>query len=503
MRAAASHVPDSYDGEPARIALGVGRALLAAHRGEAHQRGSLAPDRTEQVGKSMLARARRLLQHDVAKTVTTVGSSGWPLRRRARRPAQLVDAACAVDISKAALRRLSSRAVASAGVPSRVVPLRLASHRLVGAALPDVAAAVRWMLAVQAQDFAGAKWSVGLRTEGGTDAAVEDALASGGIVRSWPLRGTLHFCAAEDLRWMLSLGAPRVIAGARARRAALGIDERVLGRARELAVEALSGRRALTRAAILEAFERGGLATAQQRGYHLLWHLSQTGTLCFGPTRGKEQTFVLLDEWVKISLRLEREQALGELARRYFASHGPATARDLASWAKLSAAEVKTGVAVAGPALATLTEGGLRYWMAADAEAMASAEVEDAGARGSPRGSRPTTRSSVPVLALPGFDEYVLGYRDRDAVVPPRFASRICPGGNGVFMPTIMVDGRAVGTWRRATRAKRVELTAIPFTRLTRAAAEGFREAAAAHGRFLGVPVRVRQEPPLREAEPR
>jgi hypothetical protein len=97
----------------------------------------------------------------------------------------------------------------------------------------------------------------------------------------------------------------------------------------------------------------------------------------------------------------------------------------------------------------------------------------------------------VPVLALPGFDEYVLGYRDRAAVVPPRFAARICPGGNGVFMPTIMVDGRAVGTWRRATRAKRVELTAIPFTRLTRAAAEGFRDAAAAYGRFLGVPVQV------------
>jgi hypothetical protein len=386
------------------------------------------------------------------------------------------------------------------------VHLRLASHRLLGPALGDAATAVRWMLAIQAQDFAGAKWSVGLRTEGGTDAAVEEALASGTIVRSWPLRGTLHFCAAEDLRWMLSLAAPRVISGARARRAALGIDDRVLGRARELALEALTGRRELTRAAILEAFERGGLMTGEQRGYHLLWHLSQTGILCFGPTRAKEQTFVLLEEWVKTSLRLEREQALGELARRYFASHGPATAQDLAWWAKLTAAEVKMAVAVAGPALSALTEGGLRYWMAAEAAdaagaATAAAAAARLGPRASPRGSRKaSTRSSVPVLALPGFDEYLLGYRDRDAVLPPRFQSRICPGGNGVFLPTIVVDGQVVGTWRRATRAKLVEISAIPFARLTRAASEGFKDAAHAHGRFLGVPVRVRQEPPARDA---
>jgi hypothetical protein len=126
---------------------------------------------------------------------------------------------------------------------------------------------------------------------------------------------------------------------------------------------------------------------------------------------------------------------------------------------------------------------------------VAEAEAQDAGVRASAGSARPTPRSSVPVLALPGFDEYVLGYRDRDSVLPPRFGSRICPGGNGVFMPTIVVDGQVVGTWRRATRAKLVEITAIPFTRLTRAASDGFRDAAAAHGRFLGVPVRVRQEP--------
>lgn len=375
--------------------------------------------------------------------------------------------------------------MASAGSSSPVPHLRLVSHRLLGRGFTDVATTVRFMLALQAQDFAGAKWSVGLRTTGATDATVEAALASGEIVRSWPLRGTLHFCAAEDLLWMLALATPRVIAGAGARRVALGIDDRVIGRARELALEALSGGRELTRAAVLEAFERGGVATAEQRGYHLLWHLAQTGTLCFGPTQGKQQTFVLLAEWVKGSRRFEREQALGELARRYFASHGPATARDLAWWAKLTAVDVKTAVAVARPALTELTLEGIRYWMAAENEP----DLPPAA----PTSSRSTR--SPPVLALPGFDEYVLGYQDRDAVLPPRHAPRIVPGGNGMFMPTIVVDGQVVGTWRRTTRARHVEIVALPFTRLPRAAAAGFGEAAHAYGKFIGLPARLTKKP--------
>ena len=386
--------------------------------------------------------------------------------------------------------------MALAGKFSQVAHLRLTSQRILGHRCTDVVNTVRSMLAMQAQDFAGAKWSVGLRTEGATDGAVEQALASGEIVRSWPLRGTLHFCAAEDLLWLLEVGARRVIAGAAARRAALGIDERTLGRVRDLAIENLAGGRGLTRAAILEAFERGGLATAGQRGYHLLWHLSQTGTLCFGPPRGKarsgqragreptgsEQTFVLLEEWVKHPLHFEREQALGELARRYFASHGPATSRDLAWWAKLTAADLATAIAVARPALTELTSAGFHYFMAGEA----AASMPRASAKNMPLGT------DLPsVFALPGFDEYLLGYQNRDAALPLRHRSRIVPGGNGMFMPTIVVDGQVVGTWRSTARAKVVDVEALPFTRLTRAAAKGFAAAVQARGRFLGAAVRV------------
>jgi hypothetical protein len=354
--------------------------------------------------------------------------------------------------------------------------LRLANQRILGSSFTDPADAVRWMLAVQAQDFPGAKWSVALRTPGCTDAGVEAALAERTIVRSWPLRGTLHFCAAEDLAWMLALCAPRILAGAAARRAALDLDEATLGRAREIAVARLTGGKVLTREQLLAELDRAGVYTTGQRGYHLLWHLSQTGILCFGPPRAKEQTFVLLDEWVPRSRRLDRDEALGELARRYFESHGPATPKDLAGWAKLTAGDAKTGVALARPHLAELVVDGATHFMAADAERVLAGAAPKAG---------------TAVVALPGFDEYVLGYQDRSAVLAPEHSERICPGANGIFMPTVVVGGQIVGTWRRVVRSREVVIEPTPFTKLSAAARAGLGRAAEAFGKFLGLPGRV------------
>lgn len=182
---------------------------------------------------------------------------------------------------------------------------------------------------MQAQDLPGAKWSVGLRAPQTTEAEVDTGFDSREIVRSWPMRGTLHLVTADDLAWMLELTAPRAIRSAAARRAALSITEADVEHAREIAVVSLSGGRSLTREAILASIASGGVSTEGQRGYHLLWYLAQTGTLVLGATQGKQQTFTLLDEWVRTPRRLDREEALGELALRYFRSHGPATARIL------------------------------------------------------------------------------------------------------------------------------------------------------------------------------
>ncbi|WP_222193106.1 winged helix DNA-binding domain-containing protein [Modestobacter italicus] len=327
--------------------------------------------------------------------------------------------------------------------------LRMAAQRLTGPRCATPVEAVRWLTAAQGQDLPGALLSVALRTAGGTRAGVTAALDAGAVVRSWPMRGTLHLTAAEDLPWLLELLGPRALAGAAGRRAALELTEADVERAREVAVAALTGERRLGRAELLAELTSGRVPTSGQRGYHLLWYLAQTGTLVLGPTADDDQQFVLLDEWVPSPRRLQRDEALGELAHRFFAGHGPATVKDLARWAGIPVRDVKAGLAVAGDRLDRLEVDGTTHWLdpaTPDRLAAARAEAEW-------------------VHLLPGFDELVLGYADRSCTVPAEHAQRIVPGANGVFRPTVVHGGTVVGVWRTGrTKARALEVE--PFTEL-------------------------------------
>ncbi|MEJ3745737.1 winged helix DNA-binding domain-containing protein [Actinomycetes bacterium KLBMP 9797] len=322
--------------------------------------------------------------------------------------------------------------------------LRLVAQRIAGPPLPGAAEVVRWLTAMQAQDPRGAVTSVALRAASGTRSAVEAAFDAGEVVKSWPMRGTLHLVAAEDLPWLLPLTTPRILANTATRRAQLDIDDATIERARQLAVKALAGGGRLIRGELMAAWEEGGLATTGQRGYHLLSHLAQTGLLCFGPTRAGEQEIVLVEEWIREPRRLERDEALGELALRYFLGHGPATVKDFTRWTSLPAADVRAGLAIARPRLASVEVDGAVHLMDPRTPELL------AGGRRRARG----------VFLLPGFDEFILGYADRSAMVPPAFADRIVPGGNGVFQPTVVSAGQVVGLWKRA----RDGVVATPFT---------------------------------------
>jgi hypothetical protein len=328
--------------------------------------------------------------------------------------------------------------------------LRLAAQRLAGPREPSAAAAVRRLTAAQGQELPGALTSVALRTTDGSRAAVEAALDAGEVVRSWPMRGTLHLTAADDLPWLLDLLGERALVGLAGRRAALGLTDDDAERARELVVAALAGGRRLSRAALLAAVAGGGVAVTGQRGYHLLWYLAQTGTLVLGPTAGGEQLFVLLAEWVPHRPRLDRDEALGELALRFFRGHGPATVKDLVRWAGVLVRDVKAGLAVAGDRLTTVEVDGVVHWLDPETPDRLAACRADAER----------------VLLLPGFDELVLGYADRTCTVPAAFADRLVPGGNGVFRPTVVSGGRAVATWRATGRGARRSVELDPFTEL-------------------------------------
>ncbi len=361
----------------------------------------------------------------------------------------------------------------------RLAALRLRAQRIDGRGHATPLDTVRWMLALQGQDLPGAKWSIGLRVIGGTERGVEAAFDDGQIVRSWPMRGTLHVVAGEDLGWMLDLTTPAAIASSAQRRAALGLDLADANRARDVVQRVLAGRKALTRDATLAAIDAAGVSTAGQRGYHLLWYLAQTGTLVLGPTEGRQQTYALLDDWVPDRRRLDRDDALAELALRFFRSHGPATAADLARWAGLTLRDVRAGIASCGDRLATIELDGVTYHL--DPEIDAAAETE------------PSQRARVHLL--PGFDEYVLGYKDRSAILAPEHSQAIVPGGNGVFRPTIVVDGEIIGTWRRVNRGSRVEIETSPFGPQPRWFAKELAAAADAYGSFLERPIRALPTP--------
>ncbi|MET0417981.1 MAG: winged helix DNA-binding domain-containing protein [Actinoplanes sp.] len=306
----------------------------------------------------------------------------------------------------------------------------------------DVAGIVEWFGAMQAQDVNSGLWSFGARLPGVPLTAINEALERREVLRTWPMRGTVHFVPAVDAHWMLDLMGVRALAGATKRRETLGLDEKTVDRAVEILGEALAGGGRMTRAECLATLTEGGVEVVGQRGYHLLWYAAQRGVTAIAPHVGKEQTFVLLDEWVPEPRRPSREEALGLIALRYFRSHGPAPRKDFAGWTGLTMGDCKTGVAVAGDALTTVDVDGVE--MVAPSDQLGEA---------APAGW----------LALPGFDEYMLGYKDRTLMVDAEHLTAIVPGGNGVFRSTIVHDGRVMATWTRTLTAKGVTVTVAPL----------------------------------------
>ena len=348
-----------------------------------------------------------------------------------------------------------------------IARLRLHNQRLAGAGFDNPAEVVAWFGAIQAQDYIGSLWAIGLRTRDAVESDVERAVARREILRTWPMRRTLHFVAAADVRWMLELLTPRLVAGsARRLRQYYGLDEAVIGRSKDLLVRALEGGRRLKREAMYGALEAGGVATSDQRGLHILSWLAQEGLICFGPREGKQPTFALLDEWAPAALRMARDEALAELARRYFTSHGPATVEDFVWWSGLLTADARAALQMAKPHLMQEVVAGRTYWL-------------------SPA-TAPAGRVSPRALLLPPYDEYTVAYKDRSAVLDPAY-TMLAQFGNGIFNPIVVVDGRVVGTWKRALKRDGVVITQSPFAELGTAATRAVAAAADRYGKFLGV----------------
>lgn len=327
------------------------------------------------------------------------------------------------------------------------------------------------LVAMQAQDYAGVLWSVGLRLPDATEADVETAITERKIVRTWPMRGTLHLVASADVHWMLDLLAPQIIAGRAHLARQLELDASTLARCEKLFVHEMRVHRQLTRETLMKLLERNKISTANQRGYHILWWLAHEKVICFGPRLGKQHTFVLLDEWIPARRKLERDEALAEIALRYFAGHGPATLQDFATWTGLNAADARTALDSVATRLSRETMLGKDYWM--------------------PCSAAKVSQTSLGGFLLPGFDEYLLGYRDRGAVLDSRHAQKVVVGANGRFAPTIVLNGRVIGTWQRTITRKALTIAFYPFKRLKNNEKRAIAPAAARYEQFLGLPTEV------------
>ena len=356
-----------------------------------------------------------------------------------------------------------------------IARLRLSAQNVVHSERRNPVDAVRSMLAMQGQDLPGTLWAIGLRAQA-TEQGVRDAFDSGELVRSWPMRGTLHALTPDDLRLILPLSRDRLVTSLAARHRELGIQPDDVSAARRATETTLSTTSStLSRKELFAVFERAGQSTAGQRGAHLIFMLAHAGVICLGPFRGKEQAFVLFDEWAPASEQPpSRDEALATVALRYFLSHGPATVEDFAWWTKLTLTDARAGAAAARNQLAVFSVDGREY-LASPAAAELTARV-------------PGSRA---VLALPGFDEFILGYTDRSAALAAEHSQLIVPGNNGMFKSTVVVGGRVIGTWARKDRPKIIDVHAQLFREITDAETRGLVRALESYGRFRDKPVTV------------
>ncbi|WP_117210748.1 winged helix DNA-binding domain-containing protein [Allorhizocola rhizosphaerae] len=349
-----------------------------------------------------------------------------------------------------------------------ITRLRLRSQRLSPPEGKTPADVVRWFGAIQSQDLPASLWAVGQRmAKTVTEADVERAIADKTLIRSWPMRGTIHLMPAEDARWMVRLLAPRIDAKAARNYRVAGLSPETIKRAGDVMAETLAGRQC-TRAEVYEALNAEGIPTdghnGQQRGMHLLVHWARHGLICVTPRRGKQQTFALMDEWMPGGVDLSGEEALAEMARRYFRSHGPATIKDFAGWTGVTLTEARRAAeAVKGEFDRETGDDGAEYWLS-----------PGLGGRG---------RKAPPVFLLPPFDEYTVAYADRSAVIGSHALAAV---GHGIAS-NLIIDGRLAGLWKRTLKRDSISVEVQAIRPLSREEREMIPAAVERYARFLGL----------------
>lgn len=356
---------------------------------------------------------------------------------------------------------------------AQVAQQRLYNQGLANNRFENAAEVVQWLGAVQSQDYAGAKWALSLRLPGIIDTELDTLFNDGKILRTHVMRPTWHFVHPADIRWLLELTAPRVNAFNAYYYRQLGLDEDLHQRSNAAIIKALQGGQFLTRAELANVLLAAGIPADGMRLGYIVHRAELDAVICSGPRRGKQFTYALLDERAPQAKSLPRDEALAELVRRYFTSHGPATVQDFAWWSGLTVNDTKLGIDMIRSELAFDVIDGDSYWFAANMQNAPKPDVTKA-------------------YLLPNYDEYTVAYteRNRVAIYSPPIKPEVS-AGDFIFSHTMVMDGYVVGSWRRTFEKRTAIIEMAPFAPLSESERQAFEAEAERYSKFLKMGVQV------------
>jgi hypothetical protein len=328
---------------------------------------------------------------------------------------------------------------------------------------------VTWFGAVQSQDYAGAKWALGMRMKGAAEAAIDKSFNEGTILRTHVLRPTWHFVTPTDIRWMLALTAPRIRLALAYNDRKLGLERTVFKKIGTAFERALQDNQQLTRSELVPVLKRAGIPVDGLRLGHVLMHAELDGVICSGARKGRQFTYALLEERAPQAASLTRNEALAELSRRYFRGHGPATAQDFAWWSGLTMTDVRSGIEAVQSELEYETVEGQTYWFT---------------------GSSLLDPSTQKAYLLPNYDEYTVGYKERSAIFDAAHIDKLGARAS-ILAQSILINGQVAGVWKRTLHRDRIIVELAPFVSLDRRQNQQVTRAVRRYGEFLGLPVEL------------
>ena len=316
-----------------------------------------------------------------------------------------------------------------------ITALRIRNQQIEGSNFKTPKELVCWMGAMQAQDFAMAKWAIGLRIPESTEMTIEQAYNAGDILRTHLMRPTWHFVSPDDIYWLLELTAPQIRKILRTNDKRFELTESVYAASNNILEKILSGGQSLTREELVQAYDAIHIRTDENRLSHILIRAELDGVVCSGPLKGKKPTYALLAERVPVKKSITREEALATLATRYFKSHCPASLRDFVWWSGLSITDARKAFHMIQSGFVSETIGNETY--------LFTNNFTDA------------LPSKLSIHLLPAFDEYLIAYSNRSAALDG-IDNKKTISDNGIFRPIIVINGQIRGLWKRTTKKDKV-----------------------------------------------